>query len=203
MKRIVYLLIAILGNGLGSAMMKNSTLGMSVWGAASTNVSNYITVFTPGQAFILVSVLFYLIALYIRKDVVIGELISSMIFLILFSTIFDLFINLLPNMDSWHMIWKYVINIAGMLILLFSIALHLHINFAVHPMDVFLKTMQDYVFKSVVKGTYFAYGCAAFIAILFGFMAGDVIDLSFGTIMILVFGGSIMGLYNRFIIKYL
>ncbi|GEM_PF-1655718 len=200
MKKIPYLIVAIIGNGLGSAIMFRTHVGMSAWGTSAANVS-YALDITPGMAFIVVSVVFYVVSIVIRKRFVPLEMLLSMLFLLGFSGVLDFFVGVLPDFGVMRLFIRVAINFGGLLILMFSIALHIKVNLAVHPMDVFLKTMQEDVFKNVARGTYVAYGCAFLVAIVFGLIDGEIHDVGIGTVMTLMLGGAIMGFYDRTILK--
>jgi len=202
MKKIGYLILAIIGNGLGSALMFQTHLGMSAWGASASNVSLFFHI-TPGASFIIISVVFYITAVLVRKKFVWRDFILSTIFLVSFSLVLDLFILILPDFTTLNMVYKLGLNIIGMLILLGAISLHLFVNIAVHPMDVFLQTMQKNVFKNVLYGTYFAYSCAFIIAIVFGLLSGGIRDIGIGTVLTLTLGGLVMAFYDKYIITKL
>lgn len=202
MKKAFYLLLAIIGNGIGSAIMFQTHLGMSAWGASASNVSLFLGI-TPGIAFLLVSVLFYVIAILVRKEFVLKDCLLSTVFLLSFSFLLDLFISVLPDFSTLSLALKVLINFLGMVILLGSISLHLKVNIAVHPMDVFLKTMQEVVFKNVANGTYFAYTCAFIIAITFGLLAGGIRDIGIGTVLTLATGGLIMAFFDKYVMSKL
>lgn len=199
--KISWLFVAIICNGLGSAITYQTKLGMSAYGASAANISNYLSGVTPGMAFILISAVMYIAAVLIRKKITWVEFLGSLFFLLLFSSVLDLFLLFIPKMELWPMVIRVLMNIIGLLILLFGIAVHLKVNIAVHPMDVFLKVMQEDVFKSVVKGTYFSYGLAFIIAIIFGLLNGQITDIGFGTLIILTLGGIIMSFYNKRFLK--
>ncbi|MGD9909878.1 MAG: DUF6198 family protein [Candidatus Izemoplasmatales bacterium] len=199
--KISLLFVAILCNGLGSAITYQTKLGMSAYGASAANISNYLPGVTPGIAFILISAVMYIAAVLIHKKITWIDFLGSLLFLLLFSSVLDLFIMIIPQMEFWPLVLRVLMNIIGLLILLLGIAVHLKVNIAVHPMDVFLKVMQEDVFKSVVKGTYFSYGLAFIIAIIFGLLNGQITDIGFGTLFILTLGGVIMSFYNRFVLK--
>lgn len=195
MKQAYLLIIAVLGNGLGSALMFQTHLGMSAWGAAASNVSLFFDI-SPGTAFVLVSLLFYLIAIALRGSVKLLDTFLSMVFLVTFSLLLDGFIALLPDLSSQSLLLRLCWNILGMLILLGSISLHLKVNLFVHPMDVYLQAVQERL-QNVTRGTYIAYGTAFFIAVIFGLLAGNIRDIGIGTALLLVFGGMIMGWYDK------
>lgn len=195
MKKIVFLTIAILGNGFGSALMFQTGLGMSAWGAASSNVASYFNI-SLGSSFLFISEVFYIIALLIMRRFNLIEIGLSTLFLFSFSIILDVFVGILPTMTEFGLVDKIAVNVVGMVILLGSISLHLKVNLAVHPLDVFLKAMQTKVFKDVIRGTYFAYTCAFSIAVVFGSLSGNIESIGIGTVLILVFGGYVMGIYD-------
>jgi uncharacterized membrane protein YczE len=87
-----------------------------------------------------------------------------------------------------------------MLILLFSIALHLKVKIAVHPLDVFLGVLQDH-FNSVKKGTYLTYLCAFFVATFFGIIYGRIEAIQIGTVITITSSGFVMDFYNRTILQ--
>lgn len=197
MKQLGLLLLAAIGNGLGSALMFETHIGMSAWGAAASNLSLYFGM-SPGVAFIHVSLWFYLIAIILNKTFVVREMFFSMCFLVAFSALMDGFIWLIPDMSNVSLFLRIAINLGGMLILLGSISLHLHINLAIHPMDVFLQAMQRR-FRNVAIGTYLAYGSAFVVAVTFGLLAGGIRDIGIGTALILLLGGLIMHWYDRYL----
>lgn len=198
MRTVIYLVIAITGNALGTALMANSSLGMTAWGSSASNVGSYFHL-SIGLGFIILSVLFYGVSIIIRKKFDFIEFIESTIFLLSFSFLADAFINLLPSFIELNMVYRVMINILGMMILLFSIAVHIRLHRFVHPMDVFLSTIQDKL-KSISKGTYFAYFVGFSIAIIFGLLSGEIKDIGFGTVMTLLSSGLVMKYYNKWIL---
>ena len=199
MKQYIWLLIVVLGNGLGSALMFQTHLGMSAWGAAASNVSLFFDI-TPGTAFVFVSAVFYLFAILLTGRIRLLDTLLSVLFLVTFSLLLDLFIQILPDLSSSTMIVRILWNILGMLILLASIQLHLKINLCVHPMDVYLRSVQVRM-KNVTLGTYLAYASAFIVAIIFGLLAGTIRDIGIGTGLLLLFGGVIMGVYDRYLFQ--
>lgn len=200
MKQYVWLIIVVLGNGLGSALMFQTHLGMSAWGAAASNVSLFFDI-SPGTAFVLVSLVFYTLAILLLRGIRLFDTIQSMIFLVTFSLLLDGFIMILPDLSGSLMIVRLLWNVLGMLILLASISLHLKINVCVHPMDVYLRAVQIRL-KNVTVGTYIAYTSAFLVAIIFGLLAGTIRDIGVGTLILLLFGGAIMGLYDRYLLRF-
>jgi uncharacterized membrane protein YczE len=196
MKKAGYLLFAILGNGFGSALMYQTHQGMSAWGASAANLSRFLSI-TPGLAFLIISAFFYTIAMVLRRKFVLKETILSILFLLSFSTVLDATIYLLPSFESYAFIVLLLINVIGLGLLLLSISVHIKINIAVHPMDVYLKVLQEDVFKSVTIGTYAAYASAFLVAIGFGLLAGGITDIGIGTVLTILCGGLIMGLYDK------
>jgi uncharacterized membrane protein YczE len=195
MKRFGFLLLAVSGNALGVGLMLETDLGASAWGAAATNVSRLFD-WSEGFGFLVVSMVFYAIAIWLRKAFVLWDAIWSIGFLLSFSTLLDLVLWLLPDLSTMDLWVRIAWNVTGLLVLLYSIALHLRLNIAVHPMDVFLQAVQQRT-RNVTMGTYIAYACAFLIAVGFGLMAGGVSDIGIGTLLLLVLGGSIMGLYDK------
>ncbi|MDY0295382.1 MAG: DUF6198 family protein [Acholeplasmataceae bacterium] len=140
-KSIFYLLCSVLGNALGTALMANTNLGLTAWGSAAQNVAGFFDI-TFGTAFIILALIFYVIALMIRKKIEIINALLSLAVLLAFGLLSDLFINLIPDMTGLSLVMRIFINFVGLSILLFSIALHLKILIAVHPCDVFLYEMR-------------------------------------------------------------
>ena len=141
MRKGLYLFIAVVGNAFGTALMAKTDLGMTAWGSSASNVSSFFDI-NLGFGFVILSVFFYVMAIIIRKKFILREMIGSMIFLLTFSFLADLFILLIPSFIDSNFILRLSINILGMMILLFSIAVHLRVHIAVHPMDVFLYVIQ-------------------------------------------------------------
>ncbi len=198
MRTILYLMIAIIGNALGTALMASSSLGMTAWGSGASNVGSFFHL-SIGIGFIILSVLFYGLSVIIRRKFNLIEMIESTIFLLSFSFLADVFIDLLPSFIGINIVYRIMINIVGMLILMFSIAVHIRLHRFVHPMDIFLSTIQKKM-RSVSKGTYFAYFIGFSIAIIFGLLDGEIVDIGIGTVITLVSSGLVMKYYNKWIL---
>jgi len=195
MRRFFYLLIAIIGNALGTALMSQTNIGMTAWGSSALNISNYFG-FSIGTGFVILSIVFYIIATLIRKKFILKELLQSFIFLFSFAIFTDIFISYMPSFENLSYLLILLLNILGLLILLFSIAVHLKVNIAVHPMDVYLKVLQDR-FNSVSKGTYIAYFSAFSVGVLFGLFHGSIDGIREGTFITLLASGLILKFYNE------
>lgn len=195
----MYLLIAILGNALGTALMDQTSIGMTAWGSSALNTSNFLGV-SLGNGFIILSVFFYLVALTLAKKVDFLAMFLSFLFLFSFAYLTDLFLLFIPDFSSMNFILRTLINLFGLLILLFSIAVHLRINIAVHPMDVFLKEMQKKT--SIAKGTYISYFIGFLIGITFGLLHGGIEGIGLGTFFTLTISGVVMSFYNKYILDY-
>jgi len=201
MKNVLYLIIAVVGNALGTAFMSETNLGMTAWGAGSLNFAKYFDL-SLGTGFIILSVFFYLTATIIRRKFILIEMIQSFLFLFSFGFLTDFFIYFMPNLDNLNIFSRGVLNVFGMSILFFSIALHLRVYIAVHPMDVFLSVVQGKL-RSVSKGTYLVYFIAFSVGVLFGLLNNGIVGFGFGTINTLLFSGVIMDFFDRKVVtKY-
>lgn len=190
-----YLGIAVLFNALGTALMAESNLGMSAWGTAAINLSNFLNI-SLGVAFNIVAIFFYIIALIIMRRFSLKEAALSFGFSLSFGFFSDLFMYIIPDITNAQMWLRIIVNIIGLFVLLYGIAVHLRINLAVHPMDVYLGAVQK-AQNSVAKGTYVAYFSAFLVAIGFGYFAGGIIGIGLGTINTLLFGGLILDFYDK------
>lgn len=197
-KFLLYMLIAITGNALGTALMDLSNLGLTAWGSASKNVAVYYDVYL-GTAFVILSVIFYTIACLIRKRFDFKELIFSSIALFAFGGLTNFFIEILPPLDATLFI-RVILNIFGLLILLFAIAVHIKLNVALQPMDVYLRETQKKV-NSIVLGTFITYLSAFLTALIFGLLEGEINGIGFGTILTLTASGFILRFYNKYILS--
>lgn len=201
MKRLIgYLLIAIFGNALGTALMEQTNIGMTAWGSSALNVSNYLDV-SLGTGFIILSVFFYSVAIVLARKIILKQGLYSALFLVSYAYLTDLFLFVIPSFESYPYIFRIIINLFGLLILLFSIAVHLRINFAVHPMDVFLKEMQSKM-KSIALGTYASYLIGFSVGICFGLLYGSIEGIGLGTLFTLTLSGITLKLYNKYILDY-
>jgi len=198
MRKVWYLVIAITGNALGTALMEETDLGMTAWGSAARNFSNYFDI-SLGMGFIILSVFFYVLATCIRREFILNEMIQSTIFLLSFSFLSDFFIYLIPSLSNLNDFFRLLINIFGMLILMFSIAVHIRVHIAVHPMDVFLYVMQKKL-KSISIGTYLSYFMGFLIAVVFGLLHRHIDAIGVGTMITLISSGYVMHFYNKYIL---
>ena len=200
MKTLGQLVIAVCGNAFGLALMLKTDLGASAWGAATSNLSLFFG-WSEGLSIIIISVGFYLIAILIQRRFIWFDALLSLAFLLAFGSLLDVFLRWLPALHDIAIGWRILWNVIGMLVLLFSIALHLHIKIAVHPLDVYMQALQQR-FKQVAVGTYLTYGSAFVIAILFGLLHGEIADIGIGTILIVLFGGVIMNGYEKWVFRF-
>lgn len=198
-KKLFILLCSVIGNALGTALMTNTTMGLTVWGSAAKNVSLFFNI-SFGTAFIVLAIAFFAIALMINRHMKPIEMLMSLIFLILFGLLSDLFIFLIPDFSNLHYMIRLVINIIGLVTLMFSIALHLKILIAVHPCDIFLYQMQI-VFKNDTLGTYATYSIVFLISICFGLLSGAITGIGVGTLLTLCFSGVLIRFFNRTLLK--
>jgi uncharacterized membrane protein YczE len=127
-------------------------------------------------------------------------MIESFLFLFFFGAFTDVFIYLIPNMSLEPVFTRFLVNFTGLLILLFSISLHLKVNRAIHPMDVYLREIQTKV-KSIRYGTYIAYGSAFVIGTLFGILNKELLGINIGTIYTLLLSGLIFDFYSNHLLK--
>lgn len=195
MKKYNLMMIAIIGNAFGTALMANTNLGLSVWGSAAFGLKEYFNI-GLGSAFIVLSIIFYLIAIILYQRFNLISCIESFVFAFGFGAFTDLFVNLLPNLSSTYLIFRIILNFAGLAILMFAIACHLKVNRAVHPMDVFLDSVQKKL-NSVVKGSYVAYLSAFILTIIFSVMNSKISGIGLGTIMTLLMAGLLLDYYNK------
>lgn len=199
MKKILVLIIAVFLNALGQSLMAQTEFGMTAWGMAAVNLEAYVNI-SLGLSFIVLSTLAYIIATIIRKRFEAREMVESFLFLFAFGFLTDLFVYLIPNLSELHLLLRFLFNFVGLLVLLFSISLHLKVNRAIHPMDVYLKEIQ-FKMNSVRYGTYISYGSAFVIGIILGFLNRDVLGINFGTIYTLLLSGLIFGFYTNVLLK--
>jgi uncharacterized membrane protein YczE len=198
-KKLFILLCSVIGNALGTALMTNTTMGLTVWGSAAKNASIFFNI-SFGTAFIVLAIAFFAIALMINRHMKPIEMLMSLIFLILFGLLSDLFIFLIPDFSNLHYMIRLAINIIGLVTLMFSIALHLKILIAVHPCDIFLYQMQI-VFKNDTLGTYATYSIVFLISICFGLLSGAITGIGVGTLLTLCFSGVLIRFFNRTLLK--
>ncbi len=194
-KKLIYLCVSVLGNALGTALMVNSNMGLTAWGSAAYHMGSFFHL-SFGTSFIILALLFFGIALLLSRKFHVIDILLSLAFLLSFGFLSDLFISWISIIHTWNLWLRVGMNVIGLFILLFSIALHLKILIAVHPCDVFLYQMQVRL-KSDFWGTYVTYGVAFSIALVFGILAGNLSGIGFGTIMTVTMSGTIIRIVNR------
>lgn len=199
MKKLVYLLIAIVGNALGTVIMETSNIGMTAWGSSSLNTAAFFNL-DLWAGFMILSFFFYFISVIIRKKFIMSEFIQSFLFMIGFSLFTSFFMKIVPDLGYLNYAFRSIINIVGLCILLFGIAVHLKVNIAVHPMDVYLYVIQNRI--GVLKGTYLCYFSGFSVAIVFGLINGEILGIGLGTAFTLLLSGLIMKFYNSVILNH-
>lgn len=201
MKKGLYLIFALLFNSLGTAFMLKSNLGMTVWGGTALSASRFFGV-SFGMGFLILSFLFYGIAVYFSRDFKLPKAILAFLSMYLYGIMSDYFISIVPDLTHLSFSVRLLIDFIGLLILNLGIAIHIKIDLALFPLDVYLAVMQK-VFKSIRNGTYFTYFSAFLVFLILSYFNGDLAGLGLGTIMTLTFSGVNMDLYDRYIIKYM
>lgn len=191
--------IAVIGNAVGQSLMSVTDMGMTAWGTSAANFSAYFNI-SLGWGFFIVSTIFYIAALIIRRKIIWVEVILSFAFLLSFSVLVNLCISLLPDLSTIWIGYRIGINTVGLFILLFAIATHIRVNIALHPMDVFLRVIQHKM-NSIKWGTYVSYSIAFLWAIIFGLLNGEITGFHIGTINTLLFGGLILDFYDKKLIS--
>lgn len=194
MRKIGYLIIAITGNALGTAIMEESNVGMTAWGSSALNTSNFLGV-NLGIGFVVLSVFFYIIANIIRRRFDFKELVFSFLFLFSYAYLVDVFLWIIPSIGHFDYFYRLLIDVFGLMILLFSISVHLKINIAVHPLDVYLHELQKVI--GISYGTYLAYSSAFILGVGFGLLHGGIEGIGLGTVITLTCSGFLMKLYNE------
>lgn len=199
MKKYLYLIVSVIGNALGTALMANTDLGLTAWGSAAQNFSGLLGI-SFGTGFIVLATIFYVIAMIIQRKIVLLETGLSFAFLISFGLLSDLFINVIPDMSNLNIVLRILINFLGLAILIFAIALHLKILIAVHPCDIFLYQMQK-VFKNDAIGTYFTFFTAFSVTIVSGLLNNEITGIGIGTAFTVLLSGLMIRFYNRVLLK--
>ena len=199
MRKLYTLGYAVILNAFAQSLMAETKLGMTAWGVAAVNMEEYVGI-SLGTAFIILSVFAYFVACIIRRKYYLREMIESFAFLFAFGLLTDLFVYLLPDLSVHSLLVRYLFNTLGLFILLFSISIHLKVNRAIHPMDVYLKVLQEKL-RSVKWGTYLAYGSAFIIGVIFGALKGYVSAIHLGTLNVLVFSGIIFDFYTNKLLR--
>ena len=199
MKKPIVLTIAVILNALGQSIMAQTEFGMTAWGMAAVNLEAFAGI-SLGLSFVVLSTFSYVLAVGIRRRFDYREMIESFLFLFAFGFLTDLFVLLIPSLSQEDIIIRFLFNFLGLLILLFSIALHLKVNRAIHPMDVYLRELQR-IYKSVRLGTYIAYGSAFVLGTIFGLLYGEILGIHFGTIYTLLLSGILFSFYTDRLLK--
>ena len=199
MKKLLILFIAVLLNAFGQSLMAQTDFGMTAWGMAAINTENLFNI-SLGMSFIVLSICAYFVGTAIRRKFILREMIESFIFLFAFGGFTDLFVYLIPDLSAINVALRVLFNVFGLLILLFSISLHLKVGIAIHPMDVYLREIQKKV-KSISKGTYISYGSAFLIGTVFGLIYGEIGGIHIGTIYTLLLSGLIFDFYTNKLLK--
>jgi uncharacterized membrane protein YczE len=199
MRKLYTLIYAVILNAFSQSLMAETKVGMTAWGVAAVNMEGYTRI-SLGMSFIILSVFAYLLAVVIRRKFNPKEMVESFLFLFAFGFLTDLFIILIPSLDGLSYLTRVLLNTVGLFTLLFSISIHLKVNRAIHPMDVYLKELQ-FKIKSVKWGTYLAYSSAFSIGIIFGLLKGSISAIDIGTLNVLLFSGLIFDFYTNKLLK--
>jgi len=199
MKKLFYLSVAILCNAVGIGLMTKSEMGMTVWGSSAFSVSEYFSI-SLGLSFFIISVIFYLAGAVIVKRINFFKMLQSFVFAILYGLLLDQLLLLTSDILVSSLVMRLIVNVSGLLILLFGITIHIRLGIAVHPMDVYLYSLHEST-GSVKKGTYIAYFSAFSIVIIFSLLSGRILGVGVGTILTLAFGGMIMYYMDKLVTK--
>ncbi|XMB66583.1 DUF6198 family protein [Mycoplasmatota bacterium zrk1] len=199
MRKLYYLTISIMFNALGTTLMVKTDLGLTAWGSSAYSVANYFDI-KIGTAFIILSVVFYIVACMIMKEFQGVNAILSFAFAFSFGLFVNIFVDIFSGLSISSFPLRIIINLLGLYILLFGVAIHLKIKIALHPMDVYLYALQKKL-KNITLGTYIAYFTAFIIVVLFGALKGEIVGVGIGTLCTLLLSGIILNLNDRIVSK--
>ncbi len=192
MKNSTRYLIFILSyflNALGNALTVKGSVGAIVWTSTFENIGAYFGV-TVGVATSVVSVIFYFVSKIVGRDFKLKDGMACVFLSYFFGMVIDFFLSIIGSSQSDVMLYNYIYCFAGVILISMSVSLAIHVDVAYLALDDFIKNLKTYIYKgNVLKATYTSLGTGLVLAIIFGILNGEIINLTILTaILSLSFG---------------
>ncbi len=179
--KYIMFFISYLLNAFGSALMVKGSIGSIVWTVTAENLGAFAGI-TVGLATTIISVVFYIISKIIGKDFNIKDTGVCIVLTVFFGFFIDFFIMLIGAEQSANMIVNYIYGFTGIIIVCMSSSLVIEANVAYLAFDDFNKNLKVHIFKGNVARAITTSICIGFsIAIIFGLLNGDIVNVSLVT----------------------
>lgn len=185
----VMFLISFTINALGNALMVKGAIGSIIWTATFENMGAFFGT-TVGQMTSIMSVIMYGVSKLIGRDFKIKDTAICIALSILFGYAIDFFSFLInANVQPTNEILSWVYGIGGILLVCASVSLVIEADVAYLAMDDFTKNLKVHVFKGdIVKTVTTSIALGMALALIFGFLNGELINISLVT-----FGSFLLG----------
>lgn len=195
-KRYILFFISYLLNAFGNALMVKGSIGSIVWTVTAENFGALAGV-SVGLATTIISIVFYTISKIIGKDFKIKDTIYCIVLTIFFGVLIDFFIKIIGAESSSYMIINYFYGLIGIIIVCLSSSLAIEVNVAFLAFDDFNKNLKYHVFKgNVVRAITTSVTIGFALAIFFGLLNGDIVNVSFVTLSSFLLG-VIVNIFDR------
>ncbi len=193
-----YLLFAIsyVLNALGNALMVKGSIGAIVWTSTFENVAAFFSI-SVGTATTIISIIMYTISKIIGKDFNIKDTTICILLSALFGSLIDMFLYIIGSTPSANILVNYAYGISGVLIIAMCVSLAIYANVAYLALDDFLKNLRNHVFKGrVVIATITSLTIGFIIAMVFGTLYGEVLNMTILTIVASLSLGKLIDIFD-------
>ncbi len=195
-KRYIVFIISYLLNAFGNALMVKGSVGAIVWTATFTNMASFLDI-TVGMATSIIMLIFYFISKIIGRDFNVKDAISCITLSYFFGTLIDFYLGIIGNNQSDNILINYVYAIVGVLIVSMSVSLTIHVDVAYLALDDFLKNLKNKVFKgNVAIASYASLGIGAILAIIFGYLNGEILNVNIFTVIASLSLGILISMFD-------
>lgn len=202
-KKIVYLVISILLNTLGNALMIKVALGSAPWAAAALNTSGFFGI-TTGQALIALGVFALIMTNVLRKRLELIKDAFNFVYMLFYGYFVDIWLFVLGPLRIDIYVLRLIVCVFGIALIGCAISVYFRVNLVIHPFDDFIKILKtDYMNGSVVRAQWITLGIALGISVVFGLLNGRILGVNIGTILTYILLGQFAALCDKVrIIKF-
>lgn len=194
-KYVLFALSYVL-NALGNALTIKGSVGTIVWTSTCENIAFYFNV-TIGVATTIISIVMYTVSKLIGKDFKVKDTVICILLSSLFGFLVDMFIYILGPTPSPNVLTNYIYCISGVLLIAMCVSVTIYVNIAFLAIDDFLKNLRHYVFNdNIVLATNSSMLLGFALAIIFGLLNGQILNMTILTILLSLFLGKIIHFFD-------
>nr|WP_290443495.1 hypothetical protein [Sporolactobacillus kofuensis] len=198
---MIYFTISILFNTLGNALTVSLNLGSALWTASAVNFTALTSISLSWTLFASGSLLIIANALIIKK-VDWRRIAGNVIFMVPFSYLIGIMSTYLVmiGIHTLPLFIRVILDITGICFIALAISIYQRVNLMLHPCDEFMQIIRFKYFKgNATVAQLVTFSPPVVIIIVCWIDAHQLYAINVGTIFALLFQGTLVGIFDKYI----